>query len=100
MENEGIFAVIATSMAIGRRSVGSCILKFTTNQARQLVKNPVKKEAPSTIEKTWLQEESAWCRLGKQLIMFLQVLFQLFCKFSSYMGESIPLLMKNAQNFP
>jgi hypothetical protein len=33
MESEGIFAVTAKSMAIGRRSVGSYIPKFATNQA-------------------------------------------------------------------
>jgi hypothetical protein len=32
MENEGIFVVIAKSVAIQKRSVGSCIPKFATKQ--------------------------------------------------------------------
>jgi hypothetical protein len=100
MESEGIFAVTAKSMAIGRRSVGSYIPKFTTNQAsRQIVKEPVKKEAPSTIVKARLQEESAWCRLGKQLMIFLQTIILLFSKFPIYMGTDILLNEENGQNF-
>jgi hypothetical protein len=59
----------------------------------------MKKEAPSTIVKARLQEESAWCRLGKQLIIFLQVLFLLFCKFWSYMGAGILPNEENGRKF-
>jgi hypothetical protein len=59
----------------------------------------VKKEAPSTIGKAQLRDESAWCWFGKQFIMFLQVLFLLCCKISSFMGAGISLLMENTQKF-
>jgi hypothetical protein len=41
-------------------------LEIHHKSSRQLVKNPLKKEAPSTIEKTRLQKESAWCQLGSK----------------------------------
>jgi hypothetical protein len=67
--------------------------------SKQNVKEPVKKEAPSTIGKARLRDESAWCWFGKQFIMFLQVLFLLCCKILSFMGAGIPLLMENTQKF-
>jgi hypothetical protein len=51
MESKGIFVVIAKSVAIGRRSVGSYIPKFTINQAvGQIAKTPTKKEATKIME--------------------------------------------------
>jgi hypothetical protein len=67
--------------------------------SKQNVKEPVKKEAPSTIGKARLRDESAWCWFGKQFIMFLQVLFLLCCKILSFMGAGISLLMENTQKF-
>jgi hypothetical protein len=64
---------------------------------KQNVKEPVKKEAPSTIGKAQLPDESAWYWFGKQFIMFLQVLFLLCCKISSFMGAGISLLIENTQ---
>jgi hypothetical protein len=67
--------------------------------SKQNVKEPVKKEAPSTIGKARLRDVSAWCWFGKQFIMFLQVVFLLCCKISSFMGAGISLLMENTQKF-
>jgi hypothetical protein len=36
MENEGISAISAKSVAIGRRSAGNCTLKFATSQASRM----------------------------------------------------------------
>jgi hypothetical protein len=39
MENKIISAISAKSVAIGRRSVGNCTLKFATSQARRMKKS-------------------------------------------------------------
>ena len=65
--------------------------------SKHMAKELVKK-APFTIQKTRLQERKAWFEFGKHFMMFLQVIFLIFCKISSFMGAGIRLLMENSQN--